>query len=213
MPERRIPVLLPCDARKRDGFAALSDVSATSVSVRMVPQGSLRAAIDPRKRKAFESEYGVMAKRDRERLLYMLGLADAVSRRDPRKLERVVREYVSNAQWEDAALREIRRSPLYELQRNLNDGIRRIRFVVWWSERERRFAPGLLAEDATAALFALVLSQIGEAGGLSVCQRHNCQTPFIRVRAKQRYCSYRCQSAAGMARFRARKNRASRKRR
>jgi len=209
MTDRTIPILMVCEKAKRDGFAALSDVMP--VSVRVVLKDALKAFIEPQHRMAFEREYGQVSERDRGFLLYLLALADAATRKDASALKRAVRNYVSNPDWENVVLREIARSPLYELQKNLNQGIRRCRFVVWWAESEKRFAPGLLAQDAAGALSALVLSRLGQPGGLGVCQRAGCNRPFIRARqgTKQRYCSYRCQAAAGMARMRARKKRKS----
>jgi hypothetical protein len=205
MPERVIPVLLECDKSKRDGFAALSDVSPAGVSVWIIPEAALRSFVNPKDRNLVESKYGSVPERERLQLLYLLALAEALSRRDARAMREVVRRYVSDPEYNDIAWGEVRKSPLYELQRVMNRGIRRTRFVVWWSERDRRFAPGLLAQDAAGALAALVFASIGQPGGLGVCQR--CREPFIRVRrgSKQRYCSYRCQAAAGMARFRARR--------
>jgi predicted RNA-binding Zn ribbon-like protein len=215
MPERAIPVLLKCEATKRDGFTALHDVSPTSVSVCRIPKTALRSFLDPQERKLFETKYGTVPERERDWVLYVLGLADALARRDARAMRGVVRRYVRDSKYSDIAWDEVRKSPLYELHRNLNRGIQWTRFVVWWAERERRLAPGLMAQDAAGALAALVLSSIGQLGGLGICQRPQCQKPFIRVRggSKQRYCSYRCQSAAGMARFRARGKRKLRRRR
>ena len=215
MPERAIPVLVACRPSKRDGFAALSDVSPVGVSVLRVPQAALRSFVNPKDRKLFESKYGPVAERERQQLLYLLGLAEALSRRDTRAMHEVVRRYVADPEYNDIVWDEIRKSPLYELQRLMNRGLRRTRFVVWWAERERRFAPGLMAPDAAGVLGALLLSSIGQPGGLGVCQRPQCRKPFIRVGggSKQRYCDPRCRAAAGMARFRSRKQHSGRKRR
>ena len=204
MPERVIPVLLECEKSKRDGFAALSDVSPAGVSVRRIPGTALRSFLNPKDRKLVESKYGPVPERERQQLLYLLGLAEALSRRDARAMRDAVHRYASDPEYDAIFWARVRESPLYELQRLMNRGIRRTRFVVWWSERERRFATGLLAQDSAGALAALVLANVGQPGGLGVCER--CREPFIRVRrgSKQRYCSYRCQAAAGMARFRAR---------
>lgn len=212
MPDRAIPVIITCSKGKRDGFTAQSDLSPESLSVRIVPNEALKAFIHPKYRMTFESEYGAIPEHDRRFLLYVLGLADAATRRDTEALKRTVRSYVSDPEWQGIALREIAKSPLYELQKMLNRGIRRCRFVVWWAESERRFAPGLLAQDAAGALFALVLSCLGQPGGLGVCQRVGCNQPFIRRQGiQQRYHSNSCQAAAGMARMRARRKRKSRR--
>lgn len=215
MPERTIPVLLVCDKSKRDGFAALSDLSPESVSVWRISEAALRSFVNPRDRKLFENKYGPVPERERQQLLYLLNLAEALSRHDAKAMRGVVRRYVSDPEYNDIVWDEVRKSPLYELQRVMNRGLRRTRFVVWWAERERRFVPGLMAQDAAGALGALLLSSIGQLGGLGVCQRPQCRKPFIRAAggSKQRYCDSRCRAAAGMARFRSRRRRKVRKRR
>jgi hypothetical protein len=206
MPERSLPVLLECNLKQRDGFTALSDVSPASRSVRRVSQQALGVFLDTRRSSEFERRFGPIPERQRKHLIYLLGLADAVNRRDARSLLRVVREYVANVEEQSQVWREIRKSPLHELHKALNLGIRNARFVVWWAERERKLAPGLLCRDVSTALSVLVLSTVGQPGGLGVCQRSQCRKPFIRLRSapKQRYCSYKCQAAAGMVRYRKR---------
>lgn len=215
MPVAAIPVLLKCEAAERDGFAALSDESPNGVSVLRIPETALRSFVNPKDRKLFESRYGSVSDRERQRLLYLLGLAEALSRRDAKAMREVVHRYVSDPEYNDIVWDEVRRGPLYEVCSNLNRGIQRTRFVVWWAERERRLAPGLLAQDAVGALTALVLSNIGRPGGIGICQRPQCRNPFIRESggSKQRYCDRNCQAAAGMARFREREQRKVRKRR
>jgi hypothetical protein len=215
MPERSIPVLLECNPKQRDGLTALSDVSPEGKSVRRVPQEALRVFLALQYEKDFERRFGPVPVRERRHLLYLLGLADALNRRDAKSLRRVVREYVANVEEQGLAWQEVRKSPLYELYKNLNLGIRWTRFIVWWAERERKLAPGLLCKDVATALFVLVLSTIGQPGGLGICQRPQCRKPFIRLRSapKQRYCSYKCQAAAGMTRYRKRSKGMSAKRR
>jgi len=215
MPERRIPVLMECPKSIRDGFTVLRDISPSSLNVRRVPENSLELFVDPKQRESFEQSYGAVTERDRQTLLYLLGLADAVTKRDDKALRQAVNRYVMDSEYQDIVWDEVRRSPLYELHSSLNRGIRRTRFVVWWADREKRLAPGLLAQDASGALSALALSSIGQPGGLGVCQRSQCRKPFIRARTafRQKYCGYKCQTAAGMARLRARKKRKLRTRR
>jgi hypothetical protein len=206
IPERSIPVLLECKPKQRDGFTSLSDVSPEGTSVRRVSSSALKMFLDERSKSEFEKRFGSIPSRECEGLVYVLGLADAINRRDARSLRRVVRDYVKDIDQQVSMWWEVRKSPLSELHNNLNRGIHRVRFVVWWAERERRLAPGLLCGDVATALFTLVLSKIGQPGGLGVCQRSQCRKPFIRLRSapKQRFCSYTCQAAAGMARYRKR---------
>src|SRR5271170_3935441 len=143
MPEYRIPVLMECPKSSRDGFTALRDISPSGLNVRRVPEHSLELFIDPKHRESFEKRYGAVPERDRQTLLYLLGLADAVTKRDDKTLRQVVNRYVVDSDYQDFVWDEVRRSPLYELHSSLNRGIRRTRFVVWWADREKRLVPGL----------------------------------------------------------------------
>jgi hypothetical protein len=213
MPERTIPVLIPCERGARDGFTALGEPSNTSV--RRVGRKVLQEFLDETRRASVERKYGAVPRRDRERILYLLGLADAISRRDPRRLRAAVEGFVSDQEWLQPLWEQIARSPLQELQNELNSLIANARLVVWWADRERRMALGIYCDTASSALSALILSTIGQPGGLGVCRRPQCRKPFIRLRgtSKQDYCSYKCRVAAGMVRYRARKKRKARKRR
>jgi len=206
MPERKIPVLLECSPKQRDGLTALADISPESRSVRRVSGDALGLFLNAQSKTGFEQHFGCVPALDRRHFIYLVGLADALNERDAKSLRRVVRGYVANVEEQGLVWDEVRKSPLYELQKNLNLGIRGTRFVVWWAERERKLAPGLLCKDVATALFVLVLSTIGQVGGLGVCQRPQCREPFIRQRSapKQRYCSDKCQAAAGMTRYRKR---------
>ena len=210
-----IPVLLPANERIRDGRMA-SFSTARSFGVRVVPTRALEMFVNPQERKVFERDYGRVPEKGRKRLLYVLGLMAAIEGRDSEALRRGVEAWVANAEDPENAFWhlwywEVRPAPLYALNRELNYGVGKARFVVWWSDRERRFVPGLWCENTLTALYALALSYVAKPGGLSVCLR--CRTPFFRLRGRQRYCSYRCRVAAGMVRYRARKKRKPRKRR
>jgi hypothetical protein len=74
------------------------------------------------------------------------------------------------------------------------------RFVVWWSDAGKKLVPGLYCPDIVTALYALAMWSSGTAGGWAICQK--CGNDYPRSRAKQRYCSHKCQVAAAMQRFR-----------
>jgi len=80
------------------------------------------------------------------------------------------------------------------------EGMSKTRFVVWWSDIGRKLVPGLYCPDIVTALYALAMWSYGTAGGWAICQK--CNSDFARRRAKQLYCSGRCQAAAGMVRLR-----------
>jgi hypothetical protein len=180
-----------------------------------VPANALRLFLDEDARRNFEKKFGAVPERDRRHILYLLGLADAIKKRDSRELKNVVVHYTQpiedfqDGPWiTDYVWDEVRRSPLRQLGEALNSGIREVQLVVWWAKHEKKFAPGLYCKDISAALHALTLSRIGESNSLAVCGK--CHSPFIRTRLAQVYCSSRCRVAAGMDRYRRRKKRSRR---
>lgn len=89
----------------------------------------------------------------------------------------------------------------FALSEGFTAGLSKTRFVVWWSNTAKKLLPGLYCPDIVTALYALAMWQNGTVGGWGVCQRCGCDYP--RSRAKQRYCSHKCQVAAAMKRYRA----------
>jgi hypothetical protein len=79
-------------------------------------------------------------------------------------------------------------------------GLSKTRFVVWWSDVGKKLVPGLYCPDILTALYALAMWSSGTAGGWAICQR--CNKDYPRSRAKQLYCSHKCQVAAAMKRYR-----------
>jgi hypothetical protein len=209
MPERNIPVLIPSPATKGAGWFVWG---VKSQAVRVVPADALRPFLDEKGRQGFEKQFGVVAEQERRHLLFLLGMADAIKKRDTQELRGVVRRYCEDIEdpeqgWiaERHTWMDVCQSPLRELGATLNHGIREVRLVVWWAKHEKRFAPGIYCKDISTALHALALSRIGESGSLAVCER--CHSPFIRTRAAKEYCSHRCRVAAGMERYRERQKR------
>lgn len=107
----------------------------------------------------------------------------------------------------DAVRNLLRRTryPLSELGRQLNTHARLARFVVWWDESKRKFAPGLYCKDMTTALAIALFFR--EA---AICER--CKNWFIPTKAVQRFCSLRCGNADRKARERERATRRKSKR-
>lgn len=201
MPERRIPVLLPSGRAKQDG-----QVSFPPHKVRRVPATAMEMFLDAKGRGRFENEYGIVSEADRVNLLYMLGMANAIANNSWKSVIKVIAERAGTD--EDAWVHlysSVRQNPLVALNKALNNGLRKIRFVVWWADHEKRFAPGLYCKDPGSALYALAIAHLGDSGTLAICLR--CGTPLITSRRRQKYCSYRCRAAAGMSRYRARKAR------
>jgi hypothetical protein len=205
MPERRIPVLVRSASGKRDGLVHVLFYPPPTHSidifgpadVRRIPQTALKMFVDPEQRKTFEKKYGPIHESWYKKLLYLLKLADVIGRRE-KGLRQCVAEGLGTGYIRERAIRD----PMRELGEQLNMGIYKALFVIWWAEHEKKFAPGLYCPDMPTALYALALSAIGEAGAVGVC-RH-CGKPFIRSRGKQSYCNHKCQVAAGMVRYRKR---------
>lgn len=91
----------------------------------------------------------------------------------------------------------------FALSQAFTAGLTRTRFVVWWSAVGKKLVPGLYCPDIVTALYALAMWSSGTAGGWAICQR--CKKDYPRSRAKQRYCSHKCQVAAAMQRMRDKK--------
>ncbi len=88
----------------------------------------------------------------------------------------------------------------FALSESFTAGLSKTRFVVWWSEVGKKLVPGLYCPDIVTALYALAMWSSGTAGGWAICQR--CNKDYPRSRAKQLYCSHRCQVAQAMKRYR-----------
>lgn len=219
LPRAPIPILVSAPVRQRDGRSVFPTPKVVrgrerlvlqQRDLRIVPRESLEQFVDSRKRRDFEKQFGPVPDEDRKELIYLLNLGGAVSeskqdlQRALAALDKAVRARSEGEPDIDHHLYvEARQTPAYALCRIMNRGIQRVRFIVWWVERERRLAPGLYCEDTSSALFALALVSLGGPGSLCVCLR--CGTPFFARRGKQVYCSYRCQTAAAMMRYRANK--------
>jgi hypothetical protein len=88
----------------------------------------------------------------------------------------------------------------FALSETFTVGLSRTRFVVWWHDAAKKLVPGLYCSDIVTALYALAMWSSGTAGGWAICQK--CREDYPRSRAKQLYCSHKCQVAAAMKRLR-----------
>ena len=218
LPKLAIPVLVAATGR-RDGQSFMPTpkmVRGRKVTplaireIRLLPGDSLKLFIDRRTRQKFEHDFGPVPPEDTRELLFLLGLAGAVSidkksvRLNLRKMGQAVSRYAGD-NWElDSHLySEVYHTPLRTISGVLNRRIQKAQFIVWWMEREKMFVPGFYCDDAITALFVLAAMLLGKPGALRLCP--HCGNVFFGRRAKQTYCSYRCQTAAGMQRYRSRK--------
>jgi hypothetical protein len=79
-------------------------------------------------------------------------------------------------------------------------GLEGASFVVWWDEKQKALAPGVLCVKQRATPYALAAAFLRQPKGVGICLR--CNTPFRRKRAQQSWCSARCRCAEAMARLR-----------
>lgn len=97
----------------------------------------------------------------------------------------------------------------FALSEAFTAGLSKTRFVVWWHDAAKKLVPGLYCPDIVTALYALAMWSSGTAGGWAICQK--CGNDYPRSRAKQRYCSHKCQVAAAMQRMRDKAKRTAQK--
>ena len=115
------------------------------------------------------------------------------------RVHRVLGRDGSSAKW-SVEIRGVLKTAAFALSEAFTVGLSKTRFVVWWSDVGKKFAPGLYCPDIVTALYALAMWGSGTAGGWAICRK--CNKDYPRSRAKQLYCSHRCQVAAGMKRYR-----------
>jgi hypothetical protein len=106
-----------------------------------------------------------------------------------------------SVKWKGGISAEVKTAVL-ALSGAFTTGLSKTRFVVWWSDIGKKFVPGLYCPDIVTALYALAMWSSGTAGGWAICQNPKCGKDYPRSRAKQRYCSHKCQVAAAMKRMR-----------
>jgi hypothetical protein len=209
LPDRRLPVLVPATSRENTH----GTVSFHPWNVRRIGEDALKLLFEPGEHPASEIEkkYGALPQSDRDRLLRILALVERLARGDwspiiekePVKVERSPEE--GKLVTKRILLRGVVTAAPFALLQKINQGLERVRFVVWLAECEQKFAPGLYCDDLGSAVCALLLSNLGERGGLGACEF--CGKTFFRSRRSQRYCGYKCQTAAGMRRYRAKAKR------
>ena len=205
-----LPVLIDSPEKNREGMVPhhgrLLGPLSWDTPIRTMPESALLTFVDPKQRRNFEAKFGVIPDKQRTRILYLLGLANAIHTKNLDALSRTVISFEKGIGLKEGVMNQGRLRPLRELGEQLNVCVRDTVFVIWWSDIEKRFVPGLYCKNLFTALGALALAKIGRPGGLSTCQRPQCGRVFIRSRGKQDYCSPQCQAAAAMTRYRAKVN-------
>ena len=203
MGERAVPVLMRATAGHCDGHIDLlvqpcSNPARTlpPSDVRVVSTKALEMFVDKKRQAEFEREVGKVQPLSRDKFLYLLRFMAALEQGGPDSIERVIRGGIEQKHLTEKALAD----PLKKLGQLLNFGVKDVVFAIWWSDKEKRFAPGLFCPNAITALHVLALTWAGKRGGIAACAR--CGTSFIKSRKKQVYCSALCENAGARARSR-----------
>lgn len=218
LPSVGLPVLLRASAQEGDGrvvgYKIERGIHPVEVPVRIVPGDVLKELVranlirDADKReqalKRFATKYGPIAEPWQGVLRAVLSARHRMVEGRRKEARKIIEDHLQDrAEFKQVA----RRNPADWLVRMLSDGLRRpnsgVEFVIWWNDKARLLAAGLLCPDARTAAYALLLRGVGQPGGFGVCER--CGNPFSAIRAGQRYCSHSCQTAAAMVRYRSKK--------
>jgi hypothetical protein len=209
-----VPVLIPAfRGERRDGFIPRDYVevddegnghSVTDLTVRMVPfkQMALLIQGEVGRRRA---ENWRLTKRERAQLTSLATLVQAKTTRDRSKLESYVRmesgllaegvvaelnKWTSKDRTQIALSRV--RDPYRTIGNELNYRLKNARFVMWWVEQQKHFAPGILCRDLYTAIVALLVSRVTASQNFAVCSLPSCGRQFVRVKKNNRYCSRKC---------------------
>ncbi len=144
-----------------------------------------------------------MSGADRERLLGLIALINAIEMADRLAIEKAcLRLHESDHPTVAAIVRialRFKGSPEKEISRVVSEGLRDAKLVLWWNGK--RFSPALYCEDIATALN--VRAMLGFLGGKSLNVCPHCAEPFMRTRSDMEYCSVKHREAHRVARWRA----------
>lgn len=175
------------------------------VPVRLLPKNALVQFADPSTRPAFESTFGTISEDARRQLLWMVGLKKAAEANNLEKVRNFAGQaaVATGKAW---AVVSVGPSPWDGVACALNSGLSSADSLsprpVVWQRQESQLVPALLCSDASQALFARALFDIGGKWGMGTCA--HCGTPFIATRSNQSYCDDNCRTNAAMRRYRTR---------
>lgn len=226
-----VPVLIPCEYARRDGMVNLAPPNATlgGTLAGLHPVRALRDADFDRNSDRGKKFWGKLPADDRNRLLALIGLWQALEADDPLSVEKreeaylkVMHELLSptaglpqpareNFQTAMARLFAQRGKSLGVLERILTDALHEARLILWRQEKSQRLFPAIYCPDAATAVYVCALVRIAGGRAFRVCP--NCGNPFVQQRTDQDYCSIHCREAHRVARWRAQKRRSKPKRR
>lgn len=169
--------------------------------VREVPESALDHFMDRNTRPQFEAAFGRIPRERTEQLILILGMADAARKDDfDQALAMANRAAKKGKLVEPIAALDSFRMPWSSVGAALNAGLSGSALVLW--ERDSQIVPALYCRDAAMALLAHVIFRISGLHGLGICRR--CGKSFSASRNRQSFCGYKCRTAEGMKRYRAR---------
>lgn len=206
-----IPILIAGSENRHNGRSAFKPYYVYSID-----KSDLKDFLNGKRKVVFEKKYGKVSELERQKLFFLMRLVPAIRQRNERTINKAIETYLSsfivindaenayyfNDQVENW-LRDIMRNPVNKLHREVNTWLQNVRFIIWSPKGAKMATIGLYCNDIITALFAVWISRITQAKGISICLR--CDNPFERSRQNQQYCSYYCQNAAAVARSRKKK--------
>jgi hypothetical protein len=206
-----IPVLIPAArGEKRDGWITRDETvedeegSAHQVhdlTVRMVPFAQISALLSGQA--VSKGTAWQLSQEEKRKLLRLATLVEGAVTRNQSRLQLYIKmesdslfELAEINRWNAADRRRVAltraQNAFRTIGNEVNRNLGRVRFVIWWVEEQRHFAPGLLCRDLPTALTALLVSRITASQNFAVCALPSCRRQFVRVKKNNHYCSRKC---------------------
>ena len=226
-----IPILIPCSYAERDGTVNLASPKASfgATYAGLEPVRVLSDAELDRNTGAGRKFWAALPAGDRDRLVALIGLRQALESNDLHSIEKREQAYrqimpevlaakpsvpeSARADYQAmmARLFAERGKSLNVIERLLTHALRPARLILWRQEKPHRLLPAVYCPDAATALYVRALVKISGGNALSVCPR--CGNPFLQKRSDQDYCTIRCREAHRVARWRVAKAKGNKARR
>lgn len=210
----QLSILVETSYKKQDGY--VFDFDGNYFWVRMLPVKALEGLSDDAKWKRLRHEFSqfrTVTEDQRRELMGLVLLVQAVQTHSlkavqtyARLMARLKPQFGIWKRWDEYTEMIIRKQPAPKyrpdkhISQELNRKVRAARFVLWRTQAEGKFVPGLYCDDIRVALAALIFTRIVSPQALAVCER--CGNPFERTKRVQRFCSLRCGNADRQARLR-----------
>jgi hypothetical protein len=209
-----LPILAPSNWDRADGVASF--LPGSGKPVRELSSEDL----NPNTKRG-KATWKTLSIRDRDRVIGLVALRDALEARDELAIEKACARLKTARANDLASVMRIRslatvnlegfgehRMPVLDLIKPqdmvsliVSKGLSKARLVLWWNGD--RFVPALYCQNIPAALYVKAMLKFLGGRGLAVCP--HCNEPFIQTRSDMDYCSVAHREAHRVARFRAKK--------